>query len=287
MYHLVDLKDLNVNEISELIHSAEEFSSGKIIQYSNKVAANLFFEPSTRTQYSFETAEHRLGCRVITFNKEASSIKKGESFYDTVKTFSQFADVIVIRHSENNYYQNLVDHIDIPLINAGDGSGNHPTQSLLDLLTIYQEFKCFAGLKIAIVGDIAYSRVAHTNIEIMERLGMTVYCCAPEELQSANYDYVGLDDVIGEVDIVMFLRLQLERHERFLNLSLSDYHELYGLTKARYLRLKDDAIVMHPAPVNRGVEIADELIECSKSRIFKQMKNGVYMRMALLHKALL
>jgi aspartate carbamoyltransferase catalytic subunit len=164
MYHLVDLKDLNVNEISELIHSAEEFSSGKIIQYSNKVAANLFFEPSTRTQYSFETAEHRLGCRVITFNKEASSIKKGESFYDTVKTFSQFADVIVIRHSENNYYQNLVNHIDIPLINAGDGSGNHPTQSLLDLLTIYQEFKCFAGLKIAIVGDIAYSRVAQTMI---------------------------------------------------------------------------------------------------------------------------
>jgi len=285
MNNLFNLKELSEKDVLDIIESAEDFIKGKTLHYGNKVVANLFFEPSTRTQYSFEAAEHRLGCKVLTFNKESSSIQKGETLYDTVKTFSQYADVIVIRHSQNNYYEELIGNIEVPIINGGDGSGNHPTQSLLDLLTIHQEFKHFKGLEVAIVGDIAHSRVANTNIEIMKRLGMIVYCCAPVELQNEEHQYVDLDAVIDHVDIVMLLRVQFERHEKVMDISKEEYHHLYGLTKERYNRLNENAIIMHPAPVNRGIEIADELIESKKSRIFKQMKNGVYIRMALLQRA--
>ncbi len=284
MRHLFNLKDLSEREVLEIIHSAEVFIEDKITFYGNKVVANLFFEPSTRTQYSFEAAEHRLGCKVISFNKNTSSIQKGESLYDTVKTFSQYADLIIIRHSQNNYYEALKE-IDVPIINGGDGSGNHPTQSLLDLLTIHQEFGQFEGLKVAIIGDIAHSRVANTNIDIMKRLGMTVYCCAPDKLQNKEYHYVDLDDVIHEVDIVMLLRVQFERHQKQLDISKEEYLQLFGLNKKRYNQLKEHAIIMHPAPVNRGIEIDGDLIESEKSRIFKQMKNGVYVRMALIHRA--
>lgn len=282
---LVNLKDLSIGEITEILDIAEEFMEGKRANLGDKLVANLFFEPSTRTRYSFEAAESRLGCQVLSFAKEASSMLKGESLYDTVKTFSQYVDAIIIRHSEDNFYEDLLGNIPVPIINGGDGSGNHPTQSLLDLLTIRQEFGRFEGLKIVIAGDIAHSRVAHTNIEVMRRLGMEVFLSAPPELQD-DEEYVELDDIIGEVDIVMLLRVQFERHQEKLNISQEEYHRLYGLTLERYEKIQDHAIIMHPAPVNRGLEIDNSLVECEKSRIFKQMKNGMYIRMAVLYRAL-
>ena len=207
--------------------------------------------------------------------------------YDTVKTFEAIGvDAVVIRHPQNNYFDELIGKIDIPILNGGDGSGNHPTQSLLDLLTIYQEYGRFEGLKIAIVGDIAHSRVAHTNIEVMTRLGMDVHLVAPAQFQEPGYDWEELDEVLEDMDIVMLLRVQHERHDGTMVLTKDEYHQKYGLTVEREKRMKEGAIIMHPAPFNRGVEIADEVVECNRSRIFKQMSNGVFIRMACLHHSL-
>lgn len=208
---------------------------------------------------------------------------KGETLYDTVKTFEAIGvDGVVIRHPQNNYFDELIPNLNIPIFNGGDGSGNHPTQSLLDLLTILQEYGEFEGLKIAIVGDIAHSRVAHTNIEVMNRLGMEVHVVAPEQFQEVGYHWETLDEVIEEMDIIMLLRVQHERHDNGMSLTKEEYHQQYGLTVEREKRMKDGAIIMHPAPFNRGVEIANEVVECERSRIFKQMENGVYVRMSVL-----
>lgn len=229
----------------------------------------------------------KLGCRTQNFNAGDSSIKKGETLYDTVKTFEMFGvDAVVIRHKENEYYNQLVGKLNIPILNAGDGTGNHPSQSLLDLLTIRQEFGKFEGLKIVIVGDIKYSRVAHTNIEIMKKLGMEVYISGPEEYREEGYNYVELDDVIEKVDIVMLLRVQHERHENKMQIKEEEYNKKYGLNKNRVNKMKEKAIIMHPAPFNRNVEITDDIVECSKSRIFKQVQNGVFVRMALINMVL-
>lgn len=164
--------------------------------------------------------------------------------------------------------------------------GNHPSQSLLDLLTIRQEFGKFEGLSIAIVGDIKHSRVAHSNIDVMRRLGMKVYISGPEEFREDGYDFIELDEVIDKVDIVMLLRVQNERHTNLMKLSKEEYHTSYGLNMKRVNLMKENAIIMHPAPFNRNVEIADDVVECSKSRIFKQVENGVYVRMAMIDMAL-
>ena len=181
--NILKLEDLKVEEIEELLENAIKFKKGsKKIDYNGKkVIANLFFEPSTRTHYSFEMAEYKLGCKTIEFTEETSSIKKGESLYDTVKTFESIGvDAIVIRHREDEYY-NKLKNINIPIINAGDGKKDHPSQSLLDLMTIKEEFGKFEGLKVLIIGDIKHSRVAHSNIKVMERLGMEVYTSGPQE----------------------------------------------------------------------------------------------------------
>ena len=185
-----------------------------------------------------------------------------------------------------NIISGLVGKIKVPILNAGDGTGNHPSQSLLDLLTIKQEFGKFEGLKIVIVGDIKHSRVAHTNIKVMQRLGMTVYISGPEEYKEEGYNYVELDEIIDKVDIVMLLRVQHERHSTSMQETVEEYHKAYGLNKQRVDQMKPTSIIMHPAPFNRGVEIADDVVECEKSRIFKQVQNGVYVRMALIHVAL-
>lgn len=287
MKNCLRLKDLTTNEIMQLLNVAEECRNGKHLdELKGKIVANLFFEASTRTQYSFNTAEEKLGCKVINFNAQASSMQKGESFYDTVKTFESFGvDALVIRDRQDEYYQ-LLKNIHCPILNAGDGKMDHPTQSLLDLLTIYQEFHHFEGLKIAIVGDVKYSRVAHTNIEIMERLGMKCYISGPEEYREDQYEYIDFDQAIEEMDIIMLLRVQHERHEKTMQISKEEYHQRYGLTMQRVSAMKEKAIIMHPAPFNRNVEIADEVVECSKSRIFKQINNGVFVRMAVLLRAL-
>jgi len=284
--HLVTLDKLSINEIMTLLKTAEDFANGKQISFKDKVVANLFFEPSTRTQYSFEMAQKKLGIQTITFNEATSSTAKGETLYDTVKTFEALGvDAMVIRHPGNNYFEQLLPYIKVPIFNGGDGSGNHPSQSLLDLFTIWQEFGHFDGLKIAIVGDVANSRVAHTNINVMERLGMSVHLVAPPQFQESGYEWQNLDDVLVEMDIIMLLRVQHERHNEAMPLSKEAYHDQYGLTNTRERLMKKGAIIMHPAPFNRGVEIADEVVECNRSRIFKQMENGVYIRMAILERS--
>ena len=286
--HLTQLTDLSITEILEIIETANSFSKHKSSpNLSEKVVANLFFEPSTRTQYSFEMAQHKLGIKTMNFNTESSSVQKGETLYDTVKTFEAIGvDGIVIRHPQKKYFEDLLPNIKIPIFNGGDGSGNHPTQSLLDLLTIYQEFGQFKEIKIAIVGDIAHSRVAHTNIEVMKRLGMDVHLVAPLEFQEEGYFWEDLDSLLPQMDIIMLLRVQHERHDLGMDLTKEKYHQKYGLTVEREKEMKQRAIIMHPAPFNRGVEIADEVVECERSRIFKQMENGVYVRMAVIQRAL-
>lgn len=175
----------------------------------------------------------KLGCKTQNFDAVNSSLK-GESLYDTVKTFEMLgADAVVIRHTENEYYNQLVGKINIPILNGGDGTGNHPSQSLLDLLTIRQEFGKFEGLKVVIVGDVRHSRVAHTNFKIMQRLGMQVYTSGPEEYKEEGFNYVELDKIINEVDIVMLLRVQHERHNQAMKETIEEYHEAFGINKKR------------------------------------------------------
>jgi len=286
--NVLNLDDFSTKEINEILDLAEEFKNGKKVDYKGeKVVANLFFEPSTRTHYSFDMAELKLGCKTQNFDAGNSSLKKGESLYDTVKTFEMFGvDAVVIRHIENEYYNQLVGKVNIPILNAGDGTGNHPTQSLLDLLTIRQEFGKFEGLKVVIVGDIKHSRVAHTNFKVMQRLGMEVYTSGPEEYREEGFNFVEFDEIIGKVDVVMLLRVQHERHSEKMHETVEEYHNAYGLNKKRVEQMKDGSIIMHPAPFNRNVEIADDVVECEKSRIFKQVQNGVFVRMALINMVL-
>ena len=285
--NILNLDKFSVQEINEILDLAEEFKNGKEVDYKGKkVISNLFFEPSTRTHYSFDMAALRLGCRTQNFDAGNSSLKKGESLYDTVKTFESFGtDAIVIRHVDNEYYKQL-EGIKTPILNAGDGTGNHPSQSLLDLLTIRGEFGKFEGLKVVIVGDIKHSRVAHTNFKVMKKLGMEVYTSGPLEYKEEGYNYIELEEILDKVDVVMLLRVQHERHQTQMQETKEEYHKMYGLNKERVARMKQNAIIMHPAPFNRNVEIADDVVECKKSRIFKQVQNGVYVRMALIYMSL-
>ena len=282
--NILKLADLEVKEIEELLENAAAFKSGqKKINYNgDKIIANLFFEPSTRTHYSFETAELKLGCKTIDFEAETSSMKKGETLYDTIKTFESFGiDALVIRHKEDEYYKQL-ENIKIPILNGGDGTKDHPSQSLLDLFTIKEEFGHFKGLKVLIVGDIKHSRVAHSNIKVMERLGMEVYTSGPQEFKDDNLKFVDFNEYLPKVDVVMLLRIQLERHEEQMSIDKEEYNKKYGLNNENVCKMKDNAIIMHPAPFNRNVEISDDVVECSKSRIFKQIENGVFVRMAMI-----
>jgi aspartate carbamoyltransferase catalytic subunit len=283
------MNDLRNEEIMELITEAISFQQGKQWTPENQTfVANLFYESSTRTKCSFEVAERKLGLQVLPFEVSTSSVNKGESLYDTAKTLQSLGvHALVIRHPEEEYYHQL-HNINASIINGGDGCGNHPTQSLLDLMTIFQEFKGFEGLKAAIIGDIRHSRVAHSNAEVLTRLGAEVKFVAPREWKDKSYcdnAYITMDEAIQTSDVVMLLRIQHERHSNKDN-GLDDYHQQYGLTIQREKQMKPESIIMHPAPINRGVEIATELVECERSRIFKQMENGLYMRMAVLKRAL-
>ena len=283
MRNFLTLDDLSEKEILKLVKDALLFKKNEIeCDLKGKITANMFFENSTRTQYSFNTAEEKLGMKVITFNPATSSLNKGESFYDTVKTFESFGiDGMVIRHTNNEYYKELK-NIKSVLINAGDGTGNHPSQSLLDLVTIYEQFNKFDNLNIAIVGDILHSRVAHGNLKVMERLGMNTYISGPKEFMDNSSKFIPFKDAISEMDIIMLLRIQRERNA-VKSMSDSEYLENYGLTMDKVNAVKKDAIIMHPAPFNRNVEIADDVVECPKSKIFTQMNNGVYARCSILN----
>ncbi len=292
MKDLLTTTSLSIEEIKSILEDAHRFSKGEQWKPAQQTfVANLFFEPSTRTKSSFEMAERKLGLEVIPFEASASSVLKGETLYDTVRTLESIGvHAVVIRHTIDQYFDELVGHIGIPVINAGDGCGHHPTQSLLDLMTIQQEFGCFEGLKVAIIGDIRHSRVARSDADALTRLGAKVVFSGPaewfDETLLENGRYEDVDTAIETSDVVMLLRIQHERHHDETNSNAAeDYHRSYGLTIEREKRMKKDSIIMHPAPVNRNVEIADELVECSRSRIFTQMRNGVFVRMAVLKRA--
>ncbi|WP_108669762.1 aspartate carbamoyltransferase catalytic subunit [Peribacillus acanthi] len=288
MKHLLTTNELEIDDILQILLDAQAFSEGKTWQVpSQQFVANLFYENSTRTKSSFEVAERKLGLTVVPFEVSTSSVQKGETLYDTVKTLESIGvGAVVIRHYKDAYFDQLIPGINIPIINAGDGCGHHPTQSLLDLLTIKQEFGRFEGLKIAIVGDIRHSRVARSNAVALERLGAKVVFSGPQEwFDETIGHYENIDSAIETSDVVMLLRIQHERHNQEMVGSKEEYLQKYGLTKDREQRMKSSAIIMHPAPVNRGVEIDGDLIESPRSRIFKQMENGVFVRMAVLKRA--
>ncbi|MBF0787800.1 MULTISPECIES: aspartate carbamoyltransferase catalytic subunit [unclassified Streptococcus] len=294
LQHVVTMESLSNEEVMGLIERGLAFKRGATAAISPKAyVSNLFFEDSTRTHKSFEMAELRLGLNMIDFDAKTSSVNKGETLYDTILTMSALGvDICIIRHSEVDYYQKLIDSptITASIVNGGDGSGQHPSQSLLDLMTIYEEFGYFEGLKIMIVGDLTHSRVAKSNMQILKRLGASLFFAGPSEWYTEEFDvygqHVSLDKMVDQVDVLMFLRVQHERHNGDKSFSNEEYHRLYGLTQERYARMKDTAIIMHPAPVNRDVEIADDLVEAPKSRIVRQMQNGVFVRMAILEAVL-
>ena len=289
MKNLISAEEMTEQEITNIIQLAIKFRKQPVKFQKQLFAANLFFEPSTRTKMSFTVAEKKLGMETLDFSAATSSTLKGETLYDTAKTFEAIGtDVLVVRHESDDWIEELEGKISIPIINAGAGKKDHPTQSLLDACTIYEEFGTFKGKQIVIAGDILHSRVAKSNAAVLTKLGADVYFSAPEEYkdETLHYPYVTIDEAVEMADVLMLLRIQHERHESG-GLNQMNYLEQYGLTKERESRMKERAIIMHPAPVNRGVEMASELVECRRSRIFRQMDHGVYVRMAVITTQLL
>ena len=288
---MLRITELSAEKINSLLKTADEFSKGKNLKAKKEIfVSNLFFENSTRTKTSFDIAERKLGLNVVPFDIQSSSLNKGESLYDTVKTLESLGiDLCVIRHEKEKFYNELK-NINSIIINGGDGTNDHPSQNLLDLMTIYQEFGKFKGLKIGIVGDVKHSRVANSIAQAVRKLGAKVYLSGPEkwfdEGTIINGTYQSINELVKEVDVLMLLRIQHERHGEKMKITLDNYHKKFGLTKEREKKMKKNAIIMHPAPINRGVEIDDDLVECKRSRIFKQMENGVFARMAILYTAL-
>ncbi|WP_166243877.1 aspartate carbamoyltransferase catalytic subunit [Paenibacillus turpanensis] len=291
---LIGLKGMSRDELESILNRAAfwEACPNKVEPVlQGKFVANMFFENSTRTRFSFEVAEKRLGAEVLNFAAAVSSVQKGESIYDTVKTLESMGiDAGVVRIKAIGVMEELARTIKVPIINAGDGNNEHPTQALLDLYTMRKQFGSIAGLTVAIIGDIKHSRVARSNLWALRELGAKVMFCAPDNMHAPELEayapYVSIDEAV-KADVVMMLRVQLERHDTGLIRSAEDYREHYGLTVDRAAAMAPHAIIMHPAPINRGVEIDDELVECERSRIFAQMANGVPVRMAVIERALL
>ncbi|NDI33644.1 aspartate carbamoyltransferase catalytic subunit [Chengkuizengella sediminis] len=291
--HLLGLKGLSKTEILGILNRASYWENypTKVTNYlSGHFVANLFFENSTRTRFSFEIAEKRLSTEVLNFSAAVSSVQKGESIYDTVKTLESMGiDAGVIRIKPIGVLQELAPKIKIPLINAGDGNNEHPTQALLDIYTMRKHFGHIKGLHVSIIGDILHSRVARSNLWGLLAMGAKVSFCAPPNMQAPELaefaPYVSIEEAL-KADVIMMLRVQLERHGQGMIKSAEQYRELFGLTEEREKKLKDHTIVMHPAPVNRNVEIDDSLVEHPRSKIFPQISNGVPIRMAVIERAL-
>lgn len=299
--HFVSVENLKKDEVTALIKRAEYFKQGGAVPKLTKpvYVTNMFFEDSSRTHTSFEMAERKLGLTVIPFDPAHSSVNKGETLYDTSLIMDALGvNLEVIRHSQNEYYEDLIhpksyQHLNIGVVNAGDGSGQHPSQCLLDMMTIHEHFGHIKGLKVAIVGDITNSRVAKSNMELLTRLGAEVYFSGPDYWYSHDYDRYGkfepIDKLIPNMDVMMLLRVQHERHAGDPNEKTFDakvYHEKYGINQKRYDELKPDTIIMHPGPINHDVELAGNLVEAPKCMFYRQMQNGVFMRMAMLESVL-
>lgn len=262
----------------------------KVPTLRGKTIINLFFEPSTRTISSFELAAKRLSADTVNFSKQLSSVVKGETLKDTVLNLEAMqSDAIVIRHSCPGAPHYISTFCRSPVINAGDGSHEHPTQALLDAFTIRQMKKNLEGLKIVIVGDILHSRVARSNIYLLKKMEAEVICVGPPAFVPEEFKEFGividynLDRAVRGADVIMMLRIQLERQQKNLFPSLREYREIYSLTKKRFRRAKRNAIIMHPGPINRGVEISADLADSTKSVILRQVENGIAVRMAVLY----
>jgi aspartate carbamoyltransferase catalytic subunit len=288
---LLDVDDLSPGEIVSVLDRAVAFRDRLPPRdlLAGVPVLNLFFEASTRTATSFTLAEQRVGADVITFAPGASSLGKGETIADTALTLSGIGvRVIVVRHPESGFARRLADAFDGHVVNAGDGTHAHPTQALLDLMTLRQEFDRFHGLHVAIVGDILHSRVARSNIVGMRALGIDVTLVGPPTLLPHEFAGDGvrverdLDAVLGRVDAVMMLRIQRERIETGLLPALDDYTRRYQLNRTRLRSLRGDAVILHPGPYNRGIELTDDVLDDPRSRYVAQVRNGVFVRMAVL-----
>ena len=292
--HLLGIEGLSAQDIRFILDEAEqwvEFNRRPRKQddrLSGLVQVNAFFENSTRTLLSFEIAGKRLGAQVVNMHAEQSSLKKGESLLDTARTINAMRpDMLVVRHSASGAASLIAEVMDCPVLNGGDGNNEHPTQALLDALTIRRRKGRIEGLKVAICGDIRHSRVAGSNIRSLSALGADVRLVGPEALVGregvALPTFTNMDEGVAGVDVVMMLRIQRERMEAAVSSSVSDFHERFGLTRARLAAAAPDAIVMHPGPMNRGVEIdSDVADDAERSVIELQVELGVALRMACL-----
>jgi len=293
---LIGLDDLSAGEIESLLAAATAFkgvgerSLKKVPALRGRMLVNFFVEPSTRTRASFEIAALRLSADVVNISATASSLQKGETLKDTALNLQALqADIIVLRHSAAGSPRFLADRLAASIINAGDGAHEHPTQGLLDIFTMREKFGRIAGLRVLIVGDILFSRVARSNIHGLVKLGANVTLVGPTTLVPRGFEKLGvsvshrLDDVLEEADVVNLLRIQHERQRREYFPGLSEYVSLFGLTKSRAERLKPGCLVMHPGPINRGVEIDNDVADGPRSVILEQVTNGIAVRMAVLH----
>ncbi len=293
---ILSTKELTKQDIRKILDTAESFKEistraiKKVPTLRGKTIINLFFEPSTRTRTSFEIAGKRLSADVVNISGSTSSIVKGENLIDTARNLEAMnPDILVVRHHCSGAPALLSQFVNSPIINAGDGSHEHPSQALLDLLTIRSHRGDLEGLKVAIVGDINHSRVARSNIKAMQTMGMKVRVVAPPSLLPVGLERLGvevshnLSEAIKDVDVVMVLRIQLERQSHGLLSSLREYSNYFCLTSETLAKAHDDILIIHPGPVNRGVEIAMDVMEGPRSLILNQVTNGVAVRMALFY----
>src|SRR5436853_1073374 len=292
---LLDIQSLSPEEIFMVLETARAFKEvsaraiKKVPAMRGKTVVNLFVEPSTRTRISFELAAQRLTADVINFTAEASSLKKGETLKDTARNLEALnADIIIIRHSATGAPHFLSRILESSVVNAGDGAHEHPTQALLDVFTIREKKGKIEGLNVTILGDILYSRVARSNIWALLKLGANVTLCGPSTLVPRVFEQMGcrvtynVDEAIADADVLHLLRIQHERQRKTMFPSLGEYASLYGLNQARLALTKPDALIMHPGPINRGVEIDSQIADCGRSVILEQVTNGLAVRMAVL-----
>ena len=298
--NIISIDDLSVDDINLIMENADSFYEvlgrefKKLPTLRGKTIINLFFESSTRTRTSFEIAAKRLSADLINFSVSTSSLKKGESIIDTIKTIqSMMIDLLIMRHPDSGAMNFIAGNIDVPLINAGDGKHQHPTQALLDLYTIKKSFKDFKGLKVAIAGDILNSRVARSDIKLFRRMGMDVTIVSAPMLLPVNLEYFDsnyvydIEKIIEDIDILYMLRMQFERQDRKYYPSIKEYNRFLSLNMERLKKMKKGSIIMHPGPVNRGIEISENVMNHGENysgfKINTQVTNGVAVRMALIY----
>lgn len=293
---LLGIEDLSREEIEQILSTADSFKEvttreiKKVPALRGKTVVNLFYEPSTRTRVSFELAAKRLSADVINIAAETSSVKKGETLIDTGKNIEALkADVIVMRHSYSGSALMLAKRLGLSVVNAGDGWHEHPTQALLDIFTLKEKLGRIAGIKVSIVGDIAHSRVARSNIWGLTKLGAQVTVCAPKMLIPPGIERMGakvthdIDEALRDADAVNVLRMQFERDEQNAFPKQLEYFKKYGITEERLEKARKDIVVMHPGPINRGIEMSSEVADGPRSVILEQVTNGIAVRMAVLY----